>query len=224
MHLESLRYARPAAAQQGETAPQQPLVVNLLMQLRAYSDQSNTFLRNQATLNLQLTNQLRQVLSQSGGAARARAGEIERAVRQNLYQSGEFQRAVRELAGELKKNDNRNPELTVRLPGPGAAAAAVSGRSARIPPVGPAGARPQETPALRALAFPGEGAAASKPAGSPLVGRQAEAGEQRSRQEVRRKSRARKSEKSAGAEERSGPGEGRPRYTGAQRPQEAAGA
>ena len=103
LRLESLTYARPGERAEEGTASQQPLVVNLLMQLRAYSDQSNTFLRNQATLNLQLTNQLRQVLSQSGGAVRARAGEIERAVRQNLYQSGEFQRAVRELAGELKK-------------------------------------------------------------------------------------------------------------------------
>ena len=101
---------------------QQPVVVNLLMQLRAYYDQSNTFLRSQAALNIQLTNQLRQVLALSGGPVRARAGEIQRAVRENLYREGEFQRALDGLARELKKNDNHTPELTVWLPGPGPAA------------------------------------------------------------------------------------------------------
>ena len=98
LRLESLTYVRPGERAEEGTASQQPLVVNLLMQLRAYSDQSNTFLRSQATLNLQLTNQLRQVLSQSGGAVRAGAGEIAGAVRQNLYRSGVFLRAIGELA------------------------------------------------------------------------------------------------------------------------------
>ena len=103
LRLESLRYMRPAAEQQGERAAQQPLVVNLLMQLRAYHDENNAFLRNQVSLNLQLTNQLRQALSASSGPVRARAGEIERAVRSNLYRDGEFKRALESLARELKK-------------------------------------------------------------------------------------------------------------------------
>ena len=72
MRLESLTYVRPTGREDGASTPQQPLVVNLLMQLRAYYDQSNTFLRNQVSLNAQLTGQLRQALSASSGAVRAR--------------------------------------------------------------------------------------------------------------------------------------------------------
>ena len=167
LQLESLRYTRPAPAQQGEAAPRQPVVVNLLMQLRAYCDQSNTFLRSQTALNLQLTQQLRQVLSASNGAVRAQAGEIERAVRQNLYRDGEFRRAMDSLARELKKNDNRTPELTAGLPGPAAAASRALGRSVPAPPAA-AGRRQQEAPVLRASVFqsqPGPGPVLAAPAG-----------------------------------------------------------
>lgn len=152
LRLESLTYVRATDREAAPAVPQQPLVVNLLMQLRTYYDQSNTFLRSQTALNLQLTQQLRQALASSNGAVRARAGEIERAVRENLYRDGEFKRAVDGLARELKKNDKRTPELTVRLPGPAAApdpAGSFAPISGEVP-----GVWKQETPALRASVFP----------------------------------------------------------------------
>ena len=149
--LEALTYMRPGPQQQAGQPPQQPLVVNLLMQLRAYHDQSNTFLRSQAALNLQLTQQLRQVLTVSNGAVRARAGEIERAVRENLYRDGEFRRAMDSLTRELKKNGIESPELTVRLPGPGAAAGWTPGRMAQAQPAAGERSGPQAEPVLRAL-------------------------------------------------------------------------
>lgn len=103
LRLESLTYIRPDRREAAAQPPQQTLVVNLLMQLRAYYDQSNTYLRNRAALNIQLTNQLRQALTLSTGPVRARAGAIQRAVQGNLYREGEFQRALDSLARELKK-------------------------------------------------------------------------------------------------------------------------
>lgn len=128
MRLESLTYVRPFGREAAPQPPQQPLVVNLLMQLRAYYDQSNTYLRNQAALNLQLTNQLRQVLTLSSGPVRAQAGAIQRAVRENLYRDGEFQRALDSLAREVKKNGNSAQALTVRLPGSQPASSGTGGR------------------------------------------------------------------------------------------------
>lgn len=107
LRLESLTYVRPADSQPAALPSAQPPVVNLLIQLRAYYDQSNTFLRNQTALNLQLTNQLRQALAVSSGPVRLQAGEIERAVRKQLYQNGEFRRAIDSLAKEVKKNGDR---------------------------------------------------------------------------------------------------------------------
>ena len=128
MRLESLTYVRPFGREAAPQPPQQPLVVNLLMQLRAYYDQSNTYLRNQAALNLQLTNQLRQVLTLSSGPVRAQAGAIQRAVRENLYRDSEFQRALDSLAREVKKNGNSAQALTVRLPGSQPASSGTGGR------------------------------------------------------------------------------------------------
>lgn len=128
MRLESLTYVRPFGREAAPQPPQQPLVVNLLMQLRAYYDQSNTYLRNQAALNLQLTNQLRQVLTLSSGPVRAQAGAIQRAVRENLYRDGEFQRALDSLAREVKKNGDSAQTLTVRLPGSQPASSGTGGR------------------------------------------------------------------------------------------------
>ena len=104
LRLESLTYVRPGETETSAPLPAQQTVVNLLIQLRAYYDQSNTFLRSQTALNLQLTSQLRQALASSSGPVRLRAGEIERAVRENLYRDGEFQRAIDSLAREIKKN------------------------------------------------------------------------------------------------------------------------
>ena len=56
LRLESLTYILPAQGQEGaEAGVQPPVVVNLLMQLRAYYDQSNTFLRAHTALETQLT-------------------------------------------------------------------------------------------------------------------------------------------------------------------------
>lgn len=133
MRLESLTYVRPFGREAAPQPHQQPLVVNLLMQLRAYYDQSNTYLRNQAALNLQLTNQLRQVLTLSSGPVRAQAGAIQRAVRENLYRDGEFQRALDSLAREVKKNGDSAQTLTVRLPGSQPASSGTGGRQFLVP-------------------------------------------------------------------------------------------
>lgn len=154
LRLESLTYVRPTDREPLAAVSQQPVVVNLLMQLRAYYDQSNTFLRNQTALNLQLTNQLRQVLASSNGTVRLRAGEIERAVRENLYRDGEFKRAVDSLARELKKNENRPSGLTVWQPATDPAAG-TNGRPASAPARGTAaGPRQQETPDSRVSLLP----------------------------------------------------------------------
>lgn len=152
LRLESLRHVRPREDAAAEQTQQQPLVVNLLMQLRAYYDQNNTFLRSQAALNLQLTNQLRQVLSTSNGAVRARAGEIERAIRSNLYREGEFRRAMGQLTQELKKNENRPPEWTVDASRSGPAFRASGRSAARTVSGAVSGDRSQTPSALRAFA------------------------------------------------------------------------
>ena len=152
LRLESLRHVRPREDAAVEQTQQQPLVVNLLMQLRAYYDQNNTFLRSQAALNLQLTNQLRQVLSTSNGAVRARAGEIERAIRSNLYREGEFRRAMGQLTQELKKNENRPPEWTVDASRSGPAFRASGRSAARTVSGAVSGDRSQTPSALRAFA------------------------------------------------------------------------
>ena len=152
LRLESLRHVRPREDAAAEQTQQQPLVVNLLMQLRAYYDQNNTFLRSQAALNLQLTNQLRQVLSTSNGAVRARAGEIERAIRSNLYREGEFSRAMGQLTQELKKNENRPPERTVDASRSGPAFRTSGRPTARTGSGAVSGDRSQTPSALRAFA------------------------------------------------------------------------
>ncbi|MGO5115175.1 hypothetical protein ACTQ33_09110 [Candidatus Avoscillospira sp. LCP25S3_F1] len=152
LRLESLRHVRPREDAAAEQLHQQPLVVNLLMQLRAYYDQNNTFLRSQTALHLQLTNQLRQVLSTSNGAVRARAGEIERAIRTNLYREGEFSRAMGQLTQELKKNENRPPEWTVNASRSGPAFPASGRPSGRTVSGAASGDRSQTTPSLRVFA------------------------------------------------------------------------
>ena len=152
LRLESLRHVRPREDAAAEQTQQQPLVVNLLMQLRAYYDQNNTFLRSQAALNLQLTNQLRQVLSTSNGAVRARAGEIERAICSNLYREGEFSRAMGQLTQELKKNENRPPEWTVDASRSGPAFRTTGRPAPRTVSGAVSGDRSQTPSALRAFA------------------------------------------------------------------------
>lgn len=145
LRLESLTYVRPDRREALQQPPQQPLVVNLLMQLRTYYDQSNTYLRNQAALNIQLTNQLRQVLALSSGPVRSQAGAIQRAVQGNLYRNGEFQRALEGLAREVKKNGSSHQALTVRLPDSGSAAAS----GGRQSPASASGTVQQTMPAFR---------------------------------------------------------------------------
>lgn len=102
--LESLTYVLPGQNREGERN-QPSVVVNLLMQLRASCDQNNFFLRTGQAAQAQVTARLHQVLGQCSGAARAQAGEIERAIRTRLVQEEEFSRALRKLERELKKNN-----------------------------------------------------------------------------------------------------------------------
>ncbi len=106
LRLESLSYVLPREGQGTEQSPvsQQPVVVNLLMQLRAYCDESNTFLRQQHNLQLQLTRQLDQALSTARGSVSSQAQQIRRAVEGEMLQAGQFQRALSELTQQLKKN------------------------------------------------------------------------------------------------------------------------
>lgn len=106
LRLESLSYVLPREGQGAELtpAPQQLVVVNLLMQLRAYCDESNTFLRQQHNLQLQLTRQLDQALSTARGSVSSQAQQIRRAVEGEMLQAGQFQKALSELTQQLKKN------------------------------------------------------------------------------------------------------------------------
>ena len=108
LRLESLSYVLPREGQGPELtpAPQQPVVVNLLMQLRAYCDESNTFLRQQHNLQLQLTRQLDQALSTARGSVSSQAQQIRRAVEGEMLQAGQFQKALLELTQQLKKTAN----------------------------------------------------------------------------------------------------------------------
>ncbi len=116
LRLESLTYILPAQGQEGaEAGVQPPVVVNLLMQLRAYYDQSNTFLRAHTALETQLTAQLKQVLAQTHGAVRTQAREIERAIRGSLLKDGELRRALDSLEREVKKNENSPVKPAVPL-------------------------------------------------------------------------------------------------------------
>lgn len=137
LRLESLSYVLPREGQGPELtpAPQQPVVVNLLMQLRAYCDESNTFLRQQHNLQLQLTRQLDQALSTARGSVSSRAQQIRRAVEGEMLQAGQFQKALSELTQQLKKNGKSGEARLTR--------AVLSGSSVPVhgkqaPSVGPA--------------------------------------------------------------------------------------
>ena len=138
LRLESLSYVLPREGQGPELnpAPQQPVVVNLLMQLRAYCDESNTFLRQQHNLQLQLTRQLDQALSTARGSVSSQAQQIRRAVEGEMLQAGQFQKALSELTQQLKKNGKSGEAQLTR--------AVLSGSSVPVhgrkqdPSVGPA--------------------------------------------------------------------------------------
>ena len=113
--LESLTYILPGEEREaGGGGSQSPVVVNLLMQLRASCDQNNIFLRTGQASQAQIMAQLRQTLARSDRAVRAQAGEIERAVRSSLFQESEFRQALARLEREVKKNGGR-PEGPVPL-------------------------------------------------------------------------------------------------------------
>ena len=137
LRLESLSYVLPREGQGPELTPasQQPVVVNLLMQLRAYCDESNTFLRQQHNLQLQLTRQLDQVLSTAWGSVSSQAQQIRRAVEGEMLQAGQFQKALSELTQQLKKNGKSGEARLTRAVLPGSSAP-VHGKQA--PSVGPA--------------------------------------------------------------------------------------
>ena len=137
LRLESLSYVLPREGQGPELTPasQQPVVVNLLMQLRAYCDESNTFLRQQHNLQLQLTRQLDQALSTAWGSVSSRAQQIRRAVEGEMLQAGQFQKALSELTQQLKKNGKSGEARLPRAVLPGSSAP-VHGKQA--PSVGPA--------------------------------------------------------------------------------------
>ena len=121
LRLESLSYVLPREGQGPELtpAPQQPVVVNLLMQLRAYCDESNTFLRQQHNLQLQLTRQLDQALSTARGSVSSQAQQIRRAVEGEMLQAGQFQKALSELTQQLKKNGKSGEARLTRAVLPG---------------------------------------------------------------------------------------------------------
>lgn len=144
LRLESLSYVLPREGQGPELtpAPQQPVVVNLLMQLRAYCDESNTFLRQQHNLQLQLTRQLDQALSTARGSVSSQAQQIRRAVEGEMLQAGQFQKALSELTQQLKKNGKSGEARLTR--------AVLSGSSVPVhgkqaPSVGPASSLKPET-------------------------------------------------------------------------------
>lgn len=102
--LESLTYVLPVQSQEGDGQEgRSPVVVNLLMQLRASCDQNNVFLRTGQASQAQIMAQLRQTLARSDRAVRAQAGEIERAVRHSLFQEAQFRQALARLEREVKK-------------------------------------------------------------------------------------------------------------------------
>ena len=108
LRLESLTYVLPSdEAKETQNVQQPPTVVNLLMQLRAYYDQSNTFLRSHTALEVQLTSQLRQVLARSNGAVRKQARELEHAIRGSLLKEGELRRSLEQLEREVKKKKRK---------------------------------------------------------------------------------------------------------------------
>ena len=131
LRLESLSYVLPREGQGPELtpAPQQPVVVNLLMQLRAYCDESNTFLRQQHNLQLQLTRQLDQALSTARGSVSSQAQQIRRAVEGEMLQAGQFQKALSELTQQLKKNGKSGEARLTRAVLSGSSAP-VSGKQA----------------------------------------------------------------------------------------------
>ena len=137
LRLESLSYVLPREGQGPELAPapQQPVVVNLLMQLRAYCDESNTFLRQQHNLQLQLTRQLDQALSTARGSVSSQAQQIRRAVEGEMLQAGQFQKALSELTQQLKKNGKSGEARLTQTVLPGRPVP-VHGKQA--PSVGPA--------------------------------------------------------------------------------------
>lgn len=137
LRLESLSYVLPQEGQGPELtpAPQQPVVVNLLMQLRAYCDESNTFLRQQHNLQLQLTRQLDQALSTARSSVSSQAQQIRRAVEGEMLQAGQFQKALSELTQQLKKNGKSGEARLIRAVLPGRSVP-VHGKQA--PSVGPA--------------------------------------------------------------------------------------
>ena len=146
LRLESLSYVLPREGQGPELtpAPQQPVVVNLLMQLRAYCDESNTFLRQQHNLQLQLTRQLDQALSTARGSVSSQAQQIRRAVEGEMLQAGQFQKALLELTQQLKKNGKSGEARLTRAVLPGRSVP-VHGKQA--PSVGPASSLKPETSA-----------------------------------------------------------------------------
>lgn len=147
LRLESLSYVLPREGQGPELtpAPQQPVVVNLLMQLRAYCDESNTFLRQQHNLQLQLTRQLDQALSTARGSVSSQAQQIRRAVEGEMLQAGQFQKALSELTQQLKKNGKSGEARLIRAVLPGRSVP-VHGRK-QDPSVGPAPSLKPETSA-----------------------------------------------------------------------------
>ncbi len=84
-------------------AVQQQVVVNLLLQLRAFFDQNNGFIQNRFSMEEQVSRQLRYVLSQVDHGTRVQAEGIEHSIRKKLYQDGEFRKAVSHLESTLKK-------------------------------------------------------------------------------------------------------------------------
>jgi len=102
--LEPLTYLAPVQGQEaGGRGDKSPVVVNLLMQLRASCDQNNIFLRTGRASQAQILAQLRQALAQSGQTVRTQAKEIERAVRASLFQEDQFRKALVKLEFEVKK-------------------------------------------------------------------------------------------------------------------------
>ena len=128
--LESLNYLLPSQGQEaGGGEAKSPVVVNLLMQLRASCDQNNIFLRTGQASQAQIMERLRQTLAQSDRAVRDQAGEIERAVRNSLFQEHEFRQALKRLERELKKNGDR-PERPAAMTQTGPETAALRPGSA----------------------------------------------------------------------------------------------
>ncbi len=139
LRLESLSYVLPREGQGPELTPasQQPVVVNLLMQLRAYCDESNTFLRQQHNLQLQLTRQLDQVLSTAWGSVSSQAQQIRRAVEGEMLQAGQFQKALSELTQQLKKNGKSGEARLTRAVLPGSSAPVHGKQATSVGPASP---------------------------------------------------------------------------------------